>query len=89
MSCRIYLVSIVLYMDTLHANGCNIMLDLRNRSRNFYKALDAISKLTEYEKEQIKGIMNCVLHKPKEEINYDRLINRDGHTSTGKSNRKG
>lgn len=47
------------------------MLDLDNRSKNFYKALDAISKLTEYEKEQIKSIMNCVLHKPKERINYE------------------
>ena len=67
-------------MDTIHlVMACDIMLDLNNRSRNFYKALDAISKLTEYEKEQIKSIMNCVMHKPKEEINYDRLINRDGH----------
>lgn len=85
MSCRIYLVSIVLYVDTLHACGCDIMLDLKNRSRNFYKALDAISKLTEYEKEQIKSVMNCVMHKPREEINYDRFINRVGHTSTGES----
>ena len=52
------------------------MLDLDNRSKNFYKALDAISKLTEYEKEQIKSIMNCVLHKPKEEINYEEIIRK-------------
>ena len=63
-------------MDTLHANSCDIMLDLNNRSRNFYKALDAISKLTEYKKEQIKGIVNCVLHKPKEEINYEEIIRK-------------
>lgn len=50
-------------------------LNLHNRSRSFYKALDAISKLDEFEKEQVKSVMNCVLHKPKREgrVGYDEL----------------